>query len=66
MSAGDYVSATKTVSTQVALAGTVIAASWDDELTAQMMELNERGAEEALVARYMLIELELGVRSPSR
>ena len=65
MSADDYVSATKTMTTRVALAGAVVAASWDDELTAQMMALDVRVAEEALAAR-ILIDLEDGALTASR
>lgn len=54
MSADDYVSATETVTTRVSLAGAVVAASWDDELSAQMMALDVRVAEEALAARILI------------
>lgn len=54
MSADDYVSATETVATRVSLTGTVVAASWDDELSAQMMALDVRVAEEALAARILI------------
>ncbi|MDQ8022068.1 MAG: TIGR02679 family protein [Moraxellaceae bacterium] len=57
MSACDYVSAIETVTTRVPLSGVSVTASWDEELSAQMMELNVRVAEEALAAR-MLIDLQ--------
>lgn len=56
MNAEDYVSAAATVTTPVALAGAMVAASWDDELSAQMMALDVRVAEEAIADR-MLIDL---------
>lgn len=62
MSADDYVRATAEVKTPVSLAGAVIAASWDDELSAQMMALDVRVAEEALAA-HILIDLEGGAMS---
>lgn len=54
MSADDYVSATETVTTRVSLAGVVVSASWDDELSARMMALDVRVAEEALAARILI------------
>ena len=59
MSADDYVSAAVTVTTPVSLAGAMVAASWDDELSAQMMALDVTVAEEAL-ATQMLVDLECG------
>lgn len=53
MSAEDYVSAVETVTTHVPLAGAAVAASWDDELAAQMMTLDVRVAEEALAANIL-------------
>ena len=38
----------------LSLAGAVVAASWDDELSAQMMALDVRVAEEALAARILI------------
>ncbi|WP_442867025.1 DUF2399 domain-containing protein [Acidovorax sp. GBBC 3334] len=54
MSADDYVSATETVTTRVSLAGVVVSASWDDELSARMMALDARVAEEAFAARILI------------
>jgi uncharacterized protein (TIGR02679 family) len=59
MSADDYVSATETMTMRVSLAGAVVEASWDEELSAQMIALNVRVAEEALAA-CILIDLEGG------
>lgn len=64
MSADDYVSATETVTTRVPLAGAVVAASWDDELSVQMMALDVRVAEEALAAR-IISDLEDGALGAS-
>ncbi len=58
-------SATETVTTRVPLAGAVISASWDDELSAQMMALDVRVAEEAVAAR-ILPDLEEGALPASR
>jgi len=56
MSADDYVSATENVMTRVSLVGTVVAASWDDELATQMTLLDVGVAEEAL-ASSILVDL---------
>jgi uncharacterized protein (TIGR02679 family) len=59
MSADDYVSATAAVTMPASLTGAMVPASWDDGLSAQMMVLDMRVAEEALAA-CILRDLEGG------
>lgn len=65
MSADDYVRATEAVTTRVSLSGAVVAASWDDELSKQMVKLDIRVAEEALATR-ILNDLENGALGVSQ